>query len=427
MSYTIETNGNKAVVTLTIAKDVVETGMRYAAEHMSQESAIPGFRAGKAPYDVVKQRVGAMKLLEAAAEELIRAEFVKAMIEEDVETVGQPYFDVVKMVPDDEMIIKAEIALFPHVTKMADLEKLSVVKKGIASSPKEIEQAKKDLSLMQTKEVRKPSRETLALGDKAVVNLTMKKDAVVLEGGESQDHGIYTGEGHYITGLVDKIIGMKEGETRTFILPFPKDHYQKHLAGQDVEFTIEMKQIFSLEAPAFDDAFAKQLGLTSVAELEETLKKNIERENEQQEAIRLEKEVLDLVANKSSFDEIPDLLVNQEIERMMHELEHSLSQRGITVEDYLKNIQKSMTQLKLDFTETALKRIKVGILLKKIAEEEGIKADEKEVDFELDRLASQYEDEKMKKQIYDPQYRDYVEYQLKNKNVIEFLKGKIVK
>ena len=127
MPYKIEKNeDNKVTVILTIPKDEVEAGMHHAAEHMAEDTSIPGFRPGKAGYEIVKKRVGEMKLLEAAAEELIRNAFVKAMMEENFQTVGQPYFDVVKMAPDNDMIIKVEIALYPGVTKIADFSSIKI-------------------------------------------------------------------------------------------------------------------------------------------------------------------------------------------------------------------------------------------------------------------------------------------------------------
>ncbi len=146
MPYTIEKHeDNRVTITLTIPKEEVEAGMRHAAEHLSQETKIPGFRPGRASYEVIKQRVGEMKLLEAAAEELIRDAYLKAMLEEDLETVGEPHFHAEKMAPGNEMVVKVEISLYPHVIEIADYRKLTVKKKDVTPSPELIERAKKDL------------------------------------------------------------------------------------------------------------------------------------------------------------------------------------------------------------------------------------------------------------------------------------------
>jgi len=280
---------------------------------------------------------------------------------------------------------------------------------------------------MQTKEVRAPKNSELKKGDKAVVKLVMKKEGVVLEGGEGQNHGIFTAEPHYIEGLVNKILGAKENEERKFTLKFPKDHYQKHLANQDVDFEITVNEIFNLEVPKINDEFAKSVGLASAEELETKLKENLKVENEAEEAKRLDKEVLNAVAEKSTFEEIPNLLINQEIDKMIHEIEHQVSSQGMEFDAYLKSVEKTVAQLKLDFTPTALKRIQVAIILKELAKENELRAAEKSVDEELDKIAEQYEDKESKDRVYDPQFRDYVAHQLTNRVVIDWLKEKIVK
>lgn len=428
MPYKIEKNeNNKVTVILTIPKEEVETGMKHAAKHISEDTKIPGFRPGKAPYDVVKKRVGEMKLLEAASEELIRTAFLRAMIEEDLETVGQPYFDAEKMAPGNDMVVKAEIALYPHVIELANIPKLSVKQKDTTPTEELIKRAKKDLAMMQTKEVRASKDHGITQGDKAVMSLTMKKDGVVLEGGEGQNHGVYTGEEYYIEGFKTEIMELKEGEEKTFTLKFPDEHYQKHLAGRDIDFTVKINEIFELDSPDIDDDFAKTVGLKDLKELDEKIIENLKRENEAEEQLRLDKEVLDLVSEKTKFEEIPDILVNQEVEKMLHELKHNISQKGMDFDTYLSGLNKSIAELKLDFTPTGLKRVQVAILLKEVAKQEKIKPEEKEIDEELDRIAEQHKDEKTKKKIFEPIYRDYIAQQMRNRKTIEFIKGKIVK
>lgn len=428
MTYEIQKNEDN-IVTLTLRIPVadVEAGMKHAAEHMSEETNIPGFRPGKANYEVLKQRVGEMKILEAAAEELIRTSFLQAMLKEDLETVGHPDFKIEKMTPGNEMIVKAEIALYPHVLELAKIENLEVKKNDTEPTDELIDRAKKDLARMQTREVRADKDHKIGDIDKAVLNLTMKRDGIVLEGGEGQNHGVYTNETYYIEGFINEIKGLKEGDEKTFTLNFPEDHYQKHLAGQPVDFTVKINEIFKLEVPEIDDDFAKTVGLKDLEELNQKIKENLKRENEMEESMRLDKEMLDLIASKTKFEKIPDLLINQEVEKMLHELQHNLGRQGLELDAYLGQINKSLVELKMDFTPTALRRVEVGILLKEIASKEDIKVDEKELDAELDKIAEQYEDKEAKKQVFAPVYRDYVGHQMTNRKTIEFLKGKIVK
>ncbi|KKW28910.1 MAG: Trigger factor [Candidatus Uhrbacteria bacterium GW2011_GWD2_52_7] len=423
MSHTLERLAdNKAKLTITIPADKVRDAMQRSADAIATHAKIPGFRPGKASYDIVKQRFGEMKILEEAAEDLIRAAFVSAMIEEDLDTVGQPFFGVEKMAPDNDLIFTAEIALMPSITKLADYHSLAIAPQSTEPSEAMIDEAKRDLLRMQMKEHRALAGHKLAKGDKAVVNMNMKKDGVVLEGGEAQNHGVYTNEPYYIEGFVDNIIGLSEEEEKTFSLTFPADHYQKHIAGKDVDFTVKLNEIFTLETPAFDDVFAKSLGFDSSIALEEKLKENLSLESGHEESRRQEKAIFDLLAQKSEFDAIPDLLVNQEVDKMLHELEHNVGESGMELKDYLSSIGKSMTDIKLDFTPSALQRIKASLLIREIAKRENISVDEKEVDTELDTIASRYPE-----RVYSPEYRDYVEHQLRNKKTVNLLRGVMIK
>lgn len=429
MSHKVERlNDSQVKITVTVSAEQVERGMRHAAEHMTEDTTIPGFRPGKAPYEVVKERVGEMKLLEHATEELIRASLSAALIEEDLNIVGQPYFTVEKMAPGNELVYTAEIALMPEVTKLADYNSLSVKAEDAAATDEVFEQAKKDLLRMRTTEVRGEKDLALAKGHKTVVNMTMKRNGVVLEGGEAQNHGIYTGEEYYIDGFIEQILGAKEGEERTFQLKFPKDHYQKHLAGEPVDFTVKINEIHKLEPPNYDDAFATGLGFKNLADLEAKLRENLQTEKVDQETRRQEKAVLELLAEKSTFPAISDLLINQEIDKMIYELRQWVTQNGMEFDEYLKSVKKSVPDLKLDFAKQALIRIKVALILEEVAKQEKIAPAPEEIDAEVDRIGQAVaKDPAAKERIFSPEYRDRIEAQLRNRMTVDFLRKKMVK
>ncbi len=429
MPYKVEKlDKNRVKITVTVPAEEVEAAMHHTAEHMAEDTKIPGFRPGKASYESLKQRFGEMKILEAATEEIIRNTLVPAMLDEDLETVGQPFFSMEKMVPGSEMIYSAEISLMPSVSKLADYNSLSLEAKKTEANDELFTQAKNDLLRMKTTETRAVGDRALTKGDKAVINMTMKKDGVVLEGGEAQNHGIFTNEPYYIEGFIDQIIGAKEGEERTFALKFPADHYQKHLAGQDVDFTVKLNEIFTLDIPNWDDEFAKSLGIGNAVELETKIRENLSAEKAEEESRRQEKEVLELIANKSTFDEFGDLLVNQELEKMMVELQDWVYKNGMEFEKYVQSIGKSVAELKLDFTPQAIMRLKVALILNEIAKNEKIEVDSADVDKELDEVAKTVgENQEAREYVYSPAFRDRIEHQMRNKKTVEFLKMKIVK
>ncbi|OGL95620.1 trigger factor [Candidatus Uhrbacteria bacterium RIFOXYB12_FULL_58_10] len=418
---------NSLKIRVTVPHDDAIPFLEAAALRMSEETSIPGFRPGKAGFEVVKARVGEQKIYEEALEAIVRKTFVDAVTSNEIETVGSPKIDVEKLAPGNDIVYTAEVALMPKISKLADWHALTVGKKPHDATNKDIELALTDLQRMQTKETRGASGAVATEADKVVVSMNMKKAGVPVEGGQSPNHVIYLTESYYVPGFKEQLVGMREGEEKSFTLTFPEEHTSKMLAGSAVEFEVAMKEIYNLEHPELDDAFASALGQTDMATLKDLLKKNIQGEKELEEKSRQEREILETLAKESRFDDIPDLLLNEEINKMIHELERGAAEQGMEFPEYMKSIKKTVAELKLEFTPQALTRIKVALILREIVKNENVEITDAEVEESLDQIAERYEDKEARDRIYDPEYRGYVEYTLKNRKAIEKLREAMVK
>lgn len=415
---------NLVKFTITVSAAEVQPYLEAAAVHISEHSTIPGFRPGKAPFEVVKKRVGDMKLLEEALEKIVRKTYGDALTEHEVDTVGSPHIDVEKMVPGNDLIYTAEVARLPAVTRLADYTKVKVDGPKAEVTDKDMEQAIADLTRMQTREVRRAAGSAAGGTDKIVVAIDMKKGGVPVEGGQSPNHSVYLGEEHYIPGMKEQLVGLKEGDKKSFTITFPKDHTSPLLAGADVEFDVTAREIYALETPAFDNELAKSLGQKDAETMRGLIRANLQKEKDTEENQRVEKELLEAVANDSRFEDIPDLLVNEEINKMVFELQRNVEAQGLDFEAYMKSIKKTLAEMKMDFTPQALTRIKVALVLKEIAKKEKIEVDEKDIDTEVDELASRYESKEAKQQIFSPTYREYVATILRNRKTIALIKEK---
>lgn len=413
---------NLVKFTITVPVEELRPYLEAAAVQISENSPIPGFRPGKAPFDVVKQRVGDVKLLEEALEKIVRKTYSDALTEHAVDTVGSPHIDVDKMVPNTDLVYTAEVARLPAVTRLADYTKVTVSPPNKQVTEADIEQAIADLRRMQTKEVRLPTGAAATGTNKIVVAIDMKKAGVPIEGGQSPNHAVYLGEEHYIPGMREQLEGLKEGDKKSFTLNFPKDHASPLLAGSDISFDVTARELYSLETPEFDDAFAVALGQKDAATMKELIRLNLQKEKDAAENQRVEKELLEHVANESRFEDIPDLLVNEEINKMVFELQRNVEAQGLDFDAYMKSLKKTLAEMKMDFTPQALTRIKVALVLKEIARKENIAVDEKDIDEEIDELASRYESKEAKQQIFSPTYREYVTTILKNRKTIARIK-----
>lgn len=418
---------NRVKLTFTMTQEEILPYLHEAATRLSQQSSIPGFRPGKAGYEIVVQRFGEMKILEEALETIIRKSYVEAVLAHNIETVGSPKIDVEKLAPQNDIVFTAEVTRMPKTLELADYKSLNIEPKKVEVEQKEIDLALRDLQRMQTKEVRAPKDSPVSATDKVVVSMNIKKDGVPVEGGQSPNHAIYLTEEYYIPGFKEQLVGLREGDAKSFVLPFPENHVQKMLAGQEAQFEITINELFHLQPPEIDDAFASALGMKDLPALMDAISHNLQEEKHHEEHTRQEREVLELLAKKSRFEEIPDLLLNEEINKMIGELKREIEAQGAEFETYVSNLKKTLAQLKMDLTPQALTRIKVALVMRAVAEKESVEVTEQEIDTKLDRLAARYEDKETKQQIYSPQYREYIEQILKNKKVIELLKGMMVK
>lgn len=412
---------NVIEITFELSPEEVQPYLDDAAKRISEAIKTPGFRPGHAPYNEIEKKVGAQKILEEALEQIVRKSYVEVVLAEQLETVGSPAVDVKKIAPGNPLIFKTTVSLMPNITKLVDYKTISFSQKPVTVTDEELNQVISDLQKMQIKETR--SNRALEKKDRAVVDLSILQNKVPIEGGVTSGHSVIMDEPYYIPGFTDAILGMKEGEEKTFTLNFPTEHYQKNLAGKPADFSVKMKEVYVRELPTIDDSFAKNLGKPTLIELKNLLRENITKDKTLKEDERAELDFLNKIIDQSQFDAIPDLLVNDEINRMRHELEKGVAEQGLEWKDYLTQIKKSEAELKLEFTPQAIRRIKTMLVLRTIAKEEKIAVDEKEIDNELDRIASYYkDDQETRDRVYSPEYRDYTGSLIKHRKTITKLR-----
>lgn len=410
--------------TIEIPANEQEPYLLAAGKRLAAHATIAGFRKGNAPFEVVKAKLGEAKIMEEAVEEIVHAGLAQGLAQEGVEPAGSPAVDIITMVPGSPLVVRVSIIKFPKIIKLPDYRSITVTQKPAAVSEEAVAKTLTELRKLQTREERieRPAQGA----DKVVVNMDMSAEGVPLDGGQARDHAILLGEPSYIPGLTEALVGIAPSETRTFKLPFPKDHYQQHLAGKEVDFKVTATAVYELRTPAEDDAFAKALGKESLAELRALIRKNLETEARGREDERAEIEILESIVNSSQFEELPEIIVNTEVHRMLQELEESIRAQGLDFSQYLQQIGKTLPQLKLDFVPRALQRVKTALVIREVAVRETIEPTEEEVVAEALRLASVYSKEPdMQARIKSEEGRAYIRGTLRNRKVIEFLKGAV--
>lgn len=414
--------GSKVKLSFVVTPEEAKPYIDETVAELSQSKPIPGFRPGKAPYAEIVKAFGEMTIWEHALERIVRARYVAAILENDLDPVGSPEISVEKLTPNQDLAFTVIAPVAPIVEVMADYKKERVVFKANDVSDEQVEKAMKELRMMQRKET--ASTEPVDKEGMIIIDLEIKKDNVVLEDGTANNYRIYLTEPHYIPGFTDQLIGMKEGEEKTFTLNFPEEHYQKHLAGQPVDFHVKAKSVFKLELPELNDDFAKTLGQASMDDLKALVKKNMSLEEEGRAREKSEIELLEKLVDESRFSDVAEMLVNEETIKMIGELERSVEERNMKMSDYLASIKKTRDELKLEFVPQALRRIRAATLIKHVAKAEGIKISDEEVDAEVDRilLGIPETDKDTRDRVTSPEYREYVAIMMRNRKALNLLR-----
>ena len=409
-------------LTVTLTWKEFEPYLAKGAEEVSKRVKVEGFRSGKVPLDVLKQKVGEMAILEEAASIAISKDFDKVMKEGigSQQAVGQPKVSINKLAPDNDLEYKLEIAILPEIT-LGEYKELGVEKEEVKVEDKELEKTLEQLAEMKVQE--KAVDREIKEGDKVTAKIEMFQDKVPVEGGQSQDATVLIGKDYFLPGLDKELLKAKKGETKSFSLPFPENHHQKHLAGKMVDFKVEIKEVFERDIPKLDDEFATAFQFKSLKELKDNLINNIKHEKEHKNEQKTEIAILDAVLKNVKFGDIPEVLIEHETNNMFEEMKQSIERQGGKFEDYLSSVSKTREELTADMLPEALKRVKSALLVKEIAKKEKIEITDKDIDAKVSELKEQYKgDDKVQEMIKAPHYRAYLGNLLGNQKVISQLK-----
>lgn len=413
-------------VTIELTPQEYQPFLETAAQKLSENMNVKGFRPGKATYELIEKHVGKEEVWQKALEPAIMKTLAKALDEEKIQSVGQPNVDIVKLAPDNPVIYKATVAILPEVTT-PDISTITVEKKEVKADEQKLKDALENLQKAHASE-KLVDREAKK-GDKVEIDFEVFLDKVPVDNGAQKKFPLTLGEGSFIPGFEDKLIGAKAGEDKEFELEFPKEYHQKNLAGKKADFKVKVHGVYEVTLPELNDNLAKGLGdFKTIKEVEEMIKGNLETEAKMAEDHRIEDEMFEKLIEKSKFGDIPEILLQSETEKMLQELEQNLAQQGLKFDDYLQHLKKSREELMLDFTPQAMKRVKSALVMRAISQKENINVTDEEIENEIQASLVRYGgNPDAEKQMRTPQYKDYLRNVIASKKIIEHLKSKMVK
>ena len=398
--------------------------IKGALQHLAASTNIPGFRPGMAPRDVIEKKIGLGGILEHAAEHAVQDAYTKAVLEHKLKTIGNPKVSVEKLAEGNPFVFSAEVAVLPEIT-VGDLKKVKVEKKPVEITTEQIEKTLKGLQDMHASHA--AAKRPAKIGDRVDVDFDVFMDNVPLEGGKGSNQSLTIGEKLFIPGFEEQLIGLEAENEKSFKLTFPKDYGKKELQNKEAEFKVKVKAVYDSTKPTLDDAFAKKLGnFESMEKLREKIKENLHEESSERERQRYEQAVMEALLKESTIDDVPAILVEAEQDKMLNELQHAIEHDGGKFDDYLSSIKKTRDELKAEFAKRAEERVKVALLLRKLADENTLLATSAEVENEISieklRLGNQPE---LLKQADSEDYKNYLKMVLTNRKTIAWVLEKV--
>lgn len=410
----------KVQLTVTAGAQLLQTAKKETLDHLAHGLKLPGFRAGKAPASMVEKNVNPATLQTEFLDRAMNAVYGAALDQEELRPVAQPKVEVKKFVPFDTLELEFEVEVVGKVT-LPDYKKMKKEKSEVKITAKDIEAV---MDQLKKREAEKKDVDRAAkMGDQVWIDFkgvdAETKEAI--KGADGKDYPLPLGSGTFIPGFEEEIVGLKKDAEKTFTITFPADYGVPSLQKRKVEFTVTVNKVQEVVDPKIDDAFAAKVGpFKSVDELKADIKKQLAAEKQNQVDREFTDELL-LEITKKAKVALPEVLIEEQLDRLVAEQKQNLMYRGQTWQEFLD--EKGLTEetYRKSLRPDAELRVKAGIVLGDVAEKERITVSAEDLKIRLQLLKGQYPDPKMQAELDKPESRREIASRLVSEKTIDRL------
>ena len=411
-------NNNEVKLEFTVEAEKFDGAIKTVFNKNSKYFNIPGFRKGKAPYQIVEKTYGAQIFYEDAFIEVAGEAFEEGLKENNIEAVSKPEVEIKQIEKGKDLIFTAVVQTKPEVT-LGKYKGIQVKKVEYNVSDEDVEH---ELMHMAEKNARLVSVEDRPVesGDITVIDFEGFVDGVAFDGGKAENHELTIGSNTFIPGFEDQIIGMKPEEEKEIKVKFPEEYFSANLAGKDATFKVKLHEIKKKEMPEINDELAKDISeFDTIEELKNSIKEKQEEQNKTRAKYETEDEVIKAVCKEAKV-EIPSGMIETETDHMVQDINTRLSYQGMNIDQYLKMMNKTMDEFRTEYKEQAETAVKSRLVLEAVGKEAGIEVKEEEISAKIKEMAENYgrKEEEVKD---NPELVKYVGDSLKTEKTIDFL------
>ncbi|KKE80503.1 MULTISPECIES: trigger factor [Bacillaceae] len=381
--------GNKGVLTFEVPADEFEKSLDQAFKKVVKDVQMPGFRKGKVPRGIFEKRFGVEALYQDAVDIVLPNAYGKAVEETDIFPIAQPEIDIEQIERGKDLIFTANVEVKPEV-KLGEYKGLEVEEQSVEVTDEDVDAEINRLRERHAELVVKEEGE-IEEGDTVVIDFEGFLGDEAFEGGKGENHSLEIGSGQFIPGFEEQLIGKKSGEETEVNVTFPEDYHAEDLAGKEATFKVKIHEVKFKELPELDDEFAKDVDdeVETLEALKQKKKEQLEEERKQNAENEKRQQLIEKASENVEVD-IPDAMVETELNQMLREFEQNLQMQGLTMEMYSQFSGQDEDALKEQMKEDAAKRVRTNLTLEAIAKAENLEVTEEDINEELEKMASMY-------------------------------------
>ncbi len=389
MSLQVEKlEGNMAKITVEVSAEEFEKAIQSAYMKQKKNISMPGFRKGKVPRKMLEKMYGAEIFYDDAVNAILPGAYSDAAVESGLEIVSQPEIDITQVESGKPLIFTAEVAVKPEVT-LGEYKGIEVDKYSTDVTEEEIIA---ELEKEQQKNARTILVEDRAVqdGDEIVLDFEGSVDGVPFEGGKAENYTLTIGSGSFIPGFEEQLIGTESGSDVDVKVTFPEDYHAEELQGKEAVFQCTVHEIKTKELPEIDDEFAAEVSeFDTLDEYKTDIEAKLKEQKESEGKSRKEDQAVDQAIENAGM-EIPELMLDTQVDRMKNEFAQRIQAQGINLEQYLKFTGMTEEKMLEELRPQAEKRIRTRLVLEAIAKAENIEVSDERVDEEIQKMAEAY-------------------------------------
>ena len=387
-STLVSKENNIAKFTMEITAEEFENAVISVYKEQKGRFAIDGFRKGKAPRSIIEKRYGEGIFFEDAINNLFAEHYPVAVKELELDIIDRPVADFSEIKKGEGFTVTIEVACYPEV-EVKDYKGVEISKIELEVTDADVDTAIQNMARRNSRMVTVEDRPAQD-GDMVLIDYEGWVGDNQFEGGTAERYPLKLGSGTFIPGFEEQLVGVSTGENKDVVVTFPEDYHEDSLAGAEAVFKCKVHEIKYEDVPEIDDEFVKDVSeFDTLDELKADERRKLEEENKKNAENAMRNSAIEKVYEANDI-EVPDAMVETEIDSMMNEFDQQLRSQGMDLEGFFKYLGQDADEFRGQLKEDALKRVKTRMIVSAIAAQEGFEASDEEIDNEVETMAKGY-------------------------------------